>query len=141
MSLQELPHTVATGAFKLVRLPLEIANGARERIADRIGGADEQAAASMPTAKPTKPTAPKAAPKPRKPAARTKPKAAAKPKPRPRNSVEPRKPAATKPQSAMPHRTPASKSPTAEQPEVVAEQTEGLEDATDRAIAERRSLR
>ena len=135
MSLQELPRTVATGAVKLVRLPLEFANGARERIADRIGGDDEQATASMPTAEPTKPKPAKAAPKPRKPAARTKPKAAAKPKPKPHKA------AATKPESAKPHRTPASKSPTAEQPEVVAEQTEGLEDATDRAIAERRSLR
>lgn len=136
MSLQELPRTVATGAVKLVRLPLEFANGARERIADRIGGDDEQATASMPTAEPTKPKPAKAAPKPRKPAAaRTKPKAAAKSEPKPRKS------AATKPESAKPHRTPVSKSPTAEQPEVVAEQTEGLEDATDRAIAERRSLR
>ena len=135
MSLQELPRTVATGAVKLVRLPLELANGARERIADRIGGDDEQATASMPTADLTKPKPAKAAPKPRKPAARTKPKAAAKPKPKARKA------AATKPESAKPHRTPASKSPTAEQPEVVAEQTEGLEDATDRAIAERRSLR
>ena len=116
MSLQDLPRTVATGAVKLVRLPLELANGARERIADRIGGDDEQATASMPTAEPAKPKPAKAAPKPRKSAA-------------------------TKPESAKPHRTPASKSPTAEQPEVVAEQTEGLEDATDRAIAERRSLR
>lgn len=136
MSLQELPRTVATGAVKLVRLPLEFANGARERIADRIGGDDERATASMPTAEPTKPKPAKAAPKPRKPAAaRTKPKAAAKSEPKPRKS------AATKPESAKPHRTPVSKSPTAEQPEVVAEQTEGLEDATDRAIAERRSLR
>ena len=135
MSLQELPRTVATGAVKLVRLPLELANGARERIADRIGGDDEQATASMPTTEPTKSKPAKAAPKPRKPAARTKPKAAAKPKPKARKA------AATKPESAKPHRTPASKSPTAEQPEVVAEQTEGLEDATDRAIAERRSLR
>ena len=135
MSLQELPRTVATGAVKLVRLPLEFANGARERIADRIGGDDVQATASMPTAEPAKPKPAKAAPKPRRPAARTKPKAAAKPKPKARKA------AATKPESAKPHRTPASKSPTAEQPEVVAEQTEGLEDATDRAIAERRSLR
>ena len=118
MSLQELPRTVATGAVKLVRLPLELANGARERIADRIGDDDEQATASTPTMEPTKPKPAKAAPKPKA-----------------------RKAAATKPESAKPHRTPASKSPTAEQPEVVAEQTEGLEDATDRAIAERRSLR
>lgn len=137
MSLQELPRTVATGAVKLVRLPLELANGARERIADRIGGDDEQATASMPTADLTKPKPAKAAPKPRRPAARAKPKAAAKAAPKPKA----RKAAATKPESAKPHRTPASKSPTAEQPEVVAEQTEGLEDATDRAIAERRSLR
>ena len=135
MSLQELPRTVATGAVKLVRLPLEFANGARERIADRIGGDDEQVTASMPTAEPAKPKPAKAAPKPRKPAARTKPKAAAKPKPKARKA------AVTKPESAKPHRTPAAKSPAAEQPEVVAEQTEGLEDATDRAIAERRSLR
>ena len=115
MSLQELPRTVATGTVKLIRLPLELANGARELIADRIGGDENgEPTDTMPTTAPRKP----------KPA---KPKTA--------------KPKAAKPKAGKPKRTPAAKSPAAEKPEVVAEQTEGLEDATDRAIAERRSLR
>ena len=57
MSLQELPKSAAGGALKLVRLPVDLANGARELIAGRLAGADhdDSAGERPPRTAPTPP--------------------------------------------------------------------------------------
>lgn len=132
MSLQELPRTAANGAFKLIRLPVDFATSVRELVAEGLNRADESMAETH-----TPAPRPKPAPKPPKPAAKAKPKAAGGAKPSAK--AKPRR-AATTPKAARPTRTPSSKTPAAEEPAVVTEQTDGLEDATDRAITERRGL-
>jgi hypothetical protein len=122
MTLQELPKTAAETTMKLVRLPVELVTKVREAVEERLGG-DEDDVVFEPVAEPTKAkaTKPKA---PKKPAAKKpKPKAAAK------------KPKATKPA------TPTASTTAAERPEVIAEHTDGLDQAVDRAQSERRKLR
>ena len=133
MSLQELPKTAANGALKLIRMPVELATGARELIAGRLAGSERADAENGAE------RAPKTAPKPPKPAGKPKAKTAARAKAAPKPRAKP-KPKAKPPKPARPARTPTSKSPAAEEPGVVTEQTEGLEDATDRAVEERRGL-
>jgi hypothetical protein len=68
MSLQDVPKTAAETAVKLVRVPVDLANKAREEVEKRIGGGDKAAIseAQEPAVEPTKGKAakPKATKKP-----------------------------------------------------------------------------
>jgi hypothetical protein len=70
MSLQDVPKTAAETAVKLVRVPVDLANKAREEVEKRIGGADKSAPeVQKPAVEPTKLKAAKPKAK-RKPAAK-----------------------------------------------------------------------
>ena len=152
MSLQDLPKTIANTALGLIRLPLELlervipGRGGDHR-AERPGPMEPDPGASEP--KPAdvkekdKPKPDPAAPKPRAKAAAKKPAAkkaggkkpaAKKPsaakKPAPKKAAAPKKPGAAS----------ETRAPAAETPGVVAEETDGLDAATDRAVAAKEDL-
>jgi hypothetical protein len=123
MTLQELPKTAAETTLKLVRLPVELVTKVREAVEERLGGDED--VVFEPVGEPTKAKAAK--PKPaKKPAAKKPAKAKAK--------ATAKKPTATK------AATPTASTPAAERPEVIAEHTDGLGHAVDRAQSERRKL-
>ncbi len=128
MNLQELPKTAATTALKL-------AGKAREAVEKQFGGGNGADAstpdrAQEPAVEPTKAKAAKPKATPKKPAAKkpaAKKPAAKKPAAK---KAAPKKPTAA---SAASSPTPTSTASAAERAEVIGEQTDGLDDAVDRA--------
>lgn len=123
MSLQTIPKTIAESVVKVVRPPVDVLIGAGSRA---LAAVERQFSGGAKPTDATKETTEQPAVEP------TKAKAKSKPKPKPRKAAtRAKKPNAANGAKRPP--TPASKTPAAERPEVIAEQTDGLDDAVDPA--------
>ena len=117
MSLTKLP-------LQLVRVPFSIAGKARDLVGSRFGGADIHTDATPSSADAAFEPAKFETPKPKAAAKKTAAKKTAAKKPKGTSPTAP---------SAASSPTPTSTASAAERAGVIAEQTDGLDDATDRA--------
>ena len=141
MSIQDLTKTFVVTAVKLVRLPLELieraipGRGARSPESELEPLQPDPGVRDKPTPREGLRPDPEA-PKPRKPAAK---RAATAKKPAAKKSSGAKKPAAKK--APAKRSSPKPKNTTAaEEPGVVDEATDGLEEATDRAVQAKTDL-
>ena len=138
MSLTDLSKTIANVAVNLIRVPLALieraipGRGGAERAADPVAAPPEP---PKPAAKRKPATTAKRKPAAKKPAAK-KPSAAKKPA----TAKKPARPAAAQSKPAKPDAASAARTTPAEERGVVDESTDGLEAATDRAVAAREDL-
>ena len=141
MSLTDLSKTIANVAVNLIRVPLALieraipGRGGAERAADPVAAPPEP---PKPAAKRKPATTAKRKPAAKKPAAK-KPSAAKKPATA-KKPAGAKKPAAAQSKPAKPDAASAARTTPAEERGVVDESTDGLEAATDRAVAAREDL-